>query len=306
MKFIFLALILVVALAASIALVRHRKELVTHKTESTLVRFNVKDFPEHGVSLIVPSNPSFDNLQAKVPMPESNDSYSVILKNTGNRSVVGYAIKWECFDAKGEASDRDLSKDRNLSHLVSWVFLHGKESERIAAMNGSSEIIRPHSIWLISFDGPARRLDGGSGATDFGATRQGEGGGAETLRTCSSVTVTADGIFFDDGTFIGPDTTGFFTGVKSQMDAQYEILQGVLGELKSGKEAGEIFRGLERIRDREAVQLEESPTPEEFRSYFRNIFARDLLGKKEAWGTDKTIEDVQRQLSRPWVYLRKL
>ncbi len=105
---------------------------------------------------------------------------------------------------------------------------------------------------------------------------------------------------------LSEDTTGFFTAVKSQMDARYEILRGVQNELKLGKKAGEIFRGLERIRDREGVKLGEHPTAGALRSCFRNIFARDVLGKKELLGADKAIEDVQLQLSKPWVNLRKL
>ena len=309
MKFVFLALILVIGLAAGVALVISKKERVTPKTESAFVRFNVKDFPEHGITLIVPSDPSFGNLQVKLTKSEStsiDDSYSVFLENTSSRALVGYSIKWECFDGRGQASDRNLANDRNVSNIVSWIFLHGEESVRRAAVNGSKEIIKPHSIWFISFDSPARPLDGGGDGVTFGATNLDESGGAETPQACTSMTVTADGIFFDDGTFIGPDTTGFFTAVKSQMDARYEILRGVQNELKAGKKAGEIFRGLERIRDQEDVKLGDRPTADEFRSYFRNMFARDVLGKKELWGADKAIEDVQLQLSKPWVNLRKL
>lgn len=300
MKVIFLGLALV-GFAVIFSLVITKKELGTQKAESSFVKYNIKDLPEHGISLIAPSDPSFTNGKTV-----TIDPYSVLLKNTSSRAVVGFAIKWECFDGRGDASDRNLSKDRNLSHLVSWVFLHGEESDRSAAVNESKEIIKPHSIWLISFDSPARPLDGGDAGVAFGATNLDESGGAETLEGCASVTVTADGIFFDDGTFVGPDTTSFFTAVKSQMDAQYEILRGVQNELRSGKNVGEVFTGLERIRDREGVKLGEHPTPDEFRSYFRSIFARDVLGQKELWGADKAIEDVQLQLSKPWVKLRKL
>lgn len=63
------------------------------------------------------------------------------------------------------------------------------------------------------------------------------------------MTVIADGIFFDDGTFIGPDTTDFFTEVKAQMDARRELLSEIRDELKAGKKADEVFGRLEAIRD---------------------------------------------------------
>jgi hypothetical protein len=271
------------------------------------MKFNVKDFPEHGISLIVPLDPSFGGV-AKLPRAEStshDDSYSVLLKNTGNRAVVGYSIKWECFEGKGNSSDRNVSRDRNVSNIVSWIFLHGDEFDRRAAVNGLHEIIKPHSTWLISFDSPSRPLEGGVDEAAFG-TKVDQSGGNEILEGCTTMTIIADGIFFDDGMFIGPDTMGFFTEIKSQMDARYEILRGVRNALKSGKKPGEIFRELERVRDQEGLKPGEQPRADTFRHYFRNLFARDLLGKKELWGADKAIEDVQLQLSKPWVNLRKL
>lgn len=303
MKLIFLAAVLVAGLVVSLALVVDKKEFVTHKKESALVRFDVKDFPEHGISLIVPSNPSFADMEAKLTQstPTSiGNSYSVFLKNAGGRAVVGYRIKWECLDSRGDVSRRDAS------NIVSWIFLHGEEPDRRMALNRSKEIIRPDSIWLISFGSPARPLERDSDEAAFGTTAFDEGGEAETTEGCASVTVIADGIFFDDGTFIGPDTTGFFTEVKSQMDARYEILRGVQDDLNAGKGADEIFRRLERIRDQESVTLGEHPTPDEYRTYFRNLFAQDILGNKELWGPDKAIEEVNLLLSRPWVNLRKL
>lgn len=300
--------LLVLGLAAGVALVRPKKELVTHKKESAFMRFNARDFPDHGVSLIVPSDPSFGHLKAKLESTSIHDPYSVFLKNTSPRAVVGYSIKWQCLDGRGETSDRNLANDRHLNNIVSWVFLHGEESDRRAAVNGSEDIIKPHSIWLISSDGLARPIEGPGGGHEvpFGTTQLDESSGVETIQGCASMTVIADGIFFDDGTFIGPDTIGFFTAVKSQMDARYELLRGVQNDLKSGKKADEIFKELERIHDLQGVRLGELPTADELRSSFRRLFARDVLGKKEYWGADKAIDDVQLQLSKPCVSLRKL
>lgn len=284
MKLIILALVLVAAFVVSGALV------ITHKKESALVRFNVEDFPEHGIFLIVPSDPPFAN------------SYSVLLKNTGSRTVVGHRIKWECVDSRGNISPM---ASRISSNIVSWVFLHGEESARRMALNSSQDVIRPDSIGLISFGSSARPLErDGEGAVSS-TTALDESGVPEPVEGCARVTVIAEGIFFDDGAFIGPNTN-FFAEVKTQLEARYEILQGVQNDLRAGKSADEIFRGLERIRDRERIDLGENPTSDELRTYFRNLFAKDLLGRKELWGADRALEEVQRLLSRPWVNLRRL
>lgn len=299
MKLGLLALVLILGVAASVVLVINRNKLEINKTENAFVKLNVEDLPEHGVSFVTASDLAFNGLQPN--LSGSAYSYAVLLKNTSSRAIVGYAVKWECFD---NTSKRIISNDRNLTHIVSWVFLHGDESERRVAMKRSNEIIMPQSIWLISFDSAPRLIK--TLNAPVGRTNPEEGGTTETIKNCANVKVIADGVFFDDGEFVGPDSTGFFTTVKSQMDARYEILRGVQSELKLGKKSDEIFKGLEKIRDHEGVKLGEHPTADESRSYFRNMFARDVLGKKEALGTEKTIEDIHLQLSKPWVQLRKL
>ena len=304
MKLTFIAVMLVaVLMLAGTTHVMNKRESVTRKTVSTPVRFDVKDYPEHGIYLIAPSDPSVAYMLAKVTKSKANsisDSYSVILKNTGNQAVVGYRIKWECVDSGGADSAVDTS------NIVSWLFLIGDESDRRVALNTAKEIIKPNSTWLISHNAPARPLESQGDRMDFVATDSDGSSEAEPIRGCVRVTAIADGIFFDDGTFIGPDTTNFFTEVKSQMDARHEILSGIQNDLKAGKNAGEIFRGLEKIRDQETVRLGDHPTPDEFRTYFRNIFAQDVLGDKELWGPDKALQTVQQQLSKQWVSLRKL
>ena len=92
MKFILLALVLVFALAASLALVTNKKESVTHKMESASVTFNVRDFPEHGIYLIGPFDEGFAKMAAQLNEEASITDllpYSVFLKNTSSRSVVG-------------------------------------------------------------------------------------------------------------------------------------------------------------------------------------------------------------------------
>ena len=47
-------------------------------------------------------------------------------------------------------------------------------------------------------------------------------------------------------------------------------------------------------------------TIDELHSYFRKVFAQDVLAKKNVGGPDKAIQDVQQLLSKPWLNLRKL
>ena len=297
MKLIFAGLVLAV-FAVIFSLAITKKETVSHKTGIAVVKFNLKGLPEHGISLIAPSDASFNN-----DTPGTFDPYSVVLKNTTSRSVVGYSFKWECADAPTETASRDMSNDRLVSHLIGFAFLYGDESDRKAILNRAEDVIRPNTMWLISFDSPARQITGG--AEDVSAKLD-QAAVAKAQAACPTITVIADGIFFDDGTFIGPDTNNFFTQVKTQIDTRYEVLQGVQNDLKSGKSSNEVFQRLEQIRHEEQPPIGGDMTLNDLHSYYRNVFAQDILGKKNLWGPEKAIEEVHQLLSKPWVKLRKL
>jgi hypothetical protein len=275
-----------------------------NESRRLMVDFPTRDFPEHGIHLIGPSNPSFAKLAARLVKSKEGTTaadlppYSVFLNNTSGRSIVAYSIIWECVDKKGS------TVDKSLSNIIFYVFLHGDEAERNKVMAGAEGIIGPNSTWFISLDLPARRVEGISEGqieeSIFVSQAQ------EISREFSKVTISLDGLFFDDGTFLGADTTGFFTEVKSQMDAQYEVLSEVESGLRSGAKVEEILRKLEQIAGPPMPELGVSPSRTEYMNFFRILFAKNVLGMKNVFGTDKAIEDVHQQLSKPWVHLRRL
>lgn len=273
-------------------------ETVTPKREIPTVKFIVRGLSEHSVSLIAPSDPILTGGRTVFV-----DPYSVAIRNTSSKAVVGYSIKWECFDGKRESATRDMSHDRNFSNSLGFAFMYGDESERRAILKNADEVIQPNSTWLISPDLPARKLSGLLAEINTGRDQAAL---AELQAECPTMTVTLDGVFFDDGTFIGPDTNDFFIKVKTQMDVRYEVLRGVQSDLLSGKDPTEVFKGLEQMRDRERQLSGGNMTMKELRSFYRHMFAQDVLGMKEMWGAQGAIANVQRQLSRRWVTLRKL
>lgn len=299
-KLIFSVLIVSI-IAITFSFVRSKKEVAgakAEKTKTSAVKFNVKGLPEHSVSLIAPSDPILT-----AGRDVSIHPYSVVLRNSSSKAVVGYSIKWECFDGKRESPTRDMSHDRKFSNSYGFAFMYGEESERRAVLKNADEVIEPNSTWLISPDFPPSKMNGR--IEEIG--KEGDQAGlAEIQAACPTMAVTLDGVFFDDGTFIGPDTNDFFAKVKTQMDARYEVLRGVQSDLKSGKKPDEVFKRLEQIRDSERQDSGGEMTMNELRSFYRHMFARDVLGMKEMWGADGAIANVQRQLSRPWVTLRKI
>jgi hypothetical protein len=268
--------------------------------KALMADFQTKDFPKVGVHLIGPWAPSFAKLAQLVKSDEISGTAlpPVFLQNTSKHSVVGYRITWTCVDKARIADVRDKS------NVMSYVFLHADESERIQAMAVDANVMEPNSTWFISLDGPTKRVqDAGAGQTE----KWMPGSELERVSThCVKLTISLDGLFFDDGTFLGPDTRGFFNEVESQMDARHEILSNVENDLKSGVRVEDIFRKLEQIAGQPEPELPELPSRGQYLNLFRRMFAKDILGMKNVYGTEKAIEDVHQQLSRPWVKLRKL
>ncbi|HET6892975.1 MAG TPA: hypothetical protein VFH31_17855 [Pyrinomonadaceae bacterium] len=294
MKVIFLGLVLV-GFAVVFSLVITNKEIVTRKAESSFVKYKIKDLPQHGISLLAPSDPALSKELKPI------DPYSVFLRNTSSRPIVGYAIKWECFDGKNESANRNTFYDRHLrSGLGGVVFMYGEETDRKAILNRLEEVIWPNSTWLISYDLPARPI---GTVTKEDSPEINEAAVAEMRAACPEMTITLDGVFFDDGRFVGPDTIGFFTHVETQVAMRLEVFQKVLTELKSGKTPTEVFQGLEQIANSEST--EPRAETEMSRTEFRQLFARDVVGMRNIWGVDKAIEKIQLQVSKPWLKPRK-
>ena len=216
----------------------NKKKAITENLESALVKYNLKDLPEHGITLIAPSDPALSrNL-------ETIDPYSVFLRSANSKAIVGYSIKWDCFDGKNESADRDMSFDYRRTNILGVVFLYGEQAERRNLLSRLEGVIEPNSTWLISYSFPARPIGTAVEEASSGFT---ETALAEIRRVCPVMTVTVDGVFFDDGTFVGPDTTVFFARVETEMAMRHEVLQKVQSELKSGKTPTDVFHGLERI-----------------------------------------------------------
>src|SRR5262249_38097088 len=131
-----------------------RREAVINKAEVSTMKFNIRDLTEHGISLIAPSDP----VLTKNHKTATVNPYSIVLRNSSGRSVVGYSIKWECFDGKIESANRDMSHDVRTSHILGIVLTYGEESVRRKLINRLQGVIRPHSTWFISEETPARPL----------------------------------------------------------------------------------------------------------------------------------------------------
>lgn len=302
------------------------------------IHFNVKDLPEHGLRIILPTDPSFDVSLASKTLPNvSPDLFrplSVFVQNTAQKSAVAYMLRWEFTYTNGKTVHYD-------HHFASPAFLmEAWESGKHIEHQGYN--INPNSIKLFSLIPPEKndqRAIGGYSGFAMNQSEESQGldeknsrersinALAEELTHVTSITVSIDGTFFDDGTFVGPDNTNFFAKFKAQYDARRDLYNEILHRFQSKESGDKIFEYVEGL-SRGDVKAEstmsiadvysskdvtdsndvKSVTYSIAREYnnLRRMYARELVRHIQRVGTEKAIETIQSRVAKPWAPLRKL
>jgi hypothetical protein len=293
------------------------------------VNLNVKDLPEHGLALIPSSDPLFSELttssrQAPDASMDALRPFSVLLKNVGNKTVVAYQLKWELTQPDG----RTLTHSQGFTDLEKLKTINDIRLSRLTdktVESGSDNIIYPGSILFCSPAGItdiSRSAAGSNGnliifsrppKTETGkGNRQVSQEHPETklsrlaaqLSEASSITVTLDGALFDDGTFVGPDSTNFFSWITSRLNAKLDLLQEVQG-LQRDKSANEAVAHLKMIADKPKTSINGKSTPDAIYNYYKKRYAQQMVMAQSTAGF-REIEKEMAVLNNPHVKPRKL
>lgn len=249
---------------------------------------NVRDLPEYSVRLITATDPQFNGLAAanlkNIPPEsiESNKPFSVFIKNIGKRDVVAYVLKWELVEEDGSVRTHILS-DGNPNLLM------GSEATRNPALMELSPVVKRAGAKFCSWIAPDEGQGLGSitgstlaGSSDAGflerAARSRDKDGIRDylqtqLRQGRSITISVDGAFFDDGTFVGPNTTGYYERIESQVRAKRDLLEEIGNALNEGKKPEEVFQMLEPYRSMFQTSLGGEPTPTEVYNFWKKTYA---------------------------------
>lgn len=285
--------------------------ILSRGVPATRIKMHTKDLPEHGLTLMNPSDPVFDERLTAVLNGIPNDvadafkPFSVFLENRSQRTVVGYMIVW-CFTS---ADGRTKCHQKALNNPIA-LMEGGEMSEALQEQSGR---IKPKSSRLLSL----MSLDG-SGSLSVTVTQEeaeqfkkGNINQKELLRRYSAelarytdVTVTIDGAFFDDGTFVGPDTTGFFAQTEALIGARKDLLDE-LSQGTAGKNKEEVFRRIEVAAGQPEIALDSKSTPADYYSYFKRSYAKEVLQMRKAHGDEKALVAALRPMKKLWPTLRK-
>lgn len=272
------------------------------RVRTTVNKISVQGLPEHGLNLVGPADSSYDQMIESL-VSDNPDAgtiqalrpYSVFVKNTSGRAVVACLLRWEFVRADGKVAAETTG------FVATWRLMNQDPTE------GGGTVIRPKSTRFF----PPSNLEVFQGGDDIKPTPPDitrERTEADYVRELTArfghytaVEVSLDGAFFEDGTFVGPDTTDFFSHVEALRNARYDVYAELSAGLEQGKSAGEIFRHAESLVRGTETRSDSAPLYDRT----KGSVAREILKMREKAGDRETLQWVKRSLRAPRVELKR-
>lgn len=293
------------------------------QAKAVTVQINVKDLSVHDLKLIIPSDPSFEGRVSALLNGKNNSfletlkPYSVFLKNAGNKSVVGYWLKWEMTKPDGTVISRETGG------INPGALMDGGApgSEHLLLTTGFA--IKPNSTRFISLAFSLGENEGGTiiayagGSRDQAALEQLQRSKDKRpasmldrmlaeLQSYISITVSIDGVFFQDGTFVGLDSTNFFAHVQAEIDAKRDLLDEIAFAVKRNRSSKEIFSDIEELAGSPNVFIGPESTTTDYYNYYKRIYADEILHMRNAMDSQRAIAMSLQALRKQWPRLKKL
>jgi hypothetical protein len=312
-----------VILAVVIAMIGASGAFLTKwRVQAVSININVKDLPEEGLKLVAPTDPSFEGRLSSIlknkpnALAEGLKLYSVLLENKGNKVIVGYRLKWEMSKADGTVSVRQAG-GINMGALMD-IWQPGSENPS----QSGGFAIKPHAITFVSPAGSLSEDDSSmimgyaTGSTDRGTQDQirqqaGDNRYAALISTVkaelqqyTSITISVDGVVFEDGGFVGPDTTGFFVSIQAYLNAKRDLLEEIDFAIKRNRGIDRIFSDIEEIANSEPSERKLNQA--DLYTFYKKMQAKEVLRLRTAMSDQRAMEMLQQQYRKQWPRFKKL
>ncbi|HXU40633.1 MAG TPA: hypothetical protein VN937_30020 [Blastocatellia bacterium] len=296
----------------------------SRRVQAVSVRISIKDLPEHGLELTGPSDPAFEGDLSALLKGKKNDivealkPFSVILRNRGNRAVVAYWLKWEMIKADGTIVTRQAGGSNPDALMDGGT----RGSEHLSTSRGYAIRTKSKRFVSLGFSLGEDEDDGSIGAVAGGSENQNavaqlqeaardkdlssmlDATNAE-LRGYESITVSIDGVFLEDGTFVGPDTTQFFARIEAVVDAKRDLLEEIRFRTNRNKSSQEIFGYVEELANGPDVVMQSHSTPTDHYNLYKKIYAQEILRMRQRLGDERAMAVALEPFRKQWPKLKK-
>ena len=260
------------------------------------LKFNKKDLPQHGLVIVRQSDPEFETLRARAPHNSIGDDEGqprCFVKNLdSNKRVIAYTLKWEMMTEDGQVITRLRRANRN-------DLLAGKEGQ---LSSDDTATLLPQTARFFTLFGylDGQQVDLKKALPDRSARdnrelmKKIEETGARTrvneqLRRTVSVTLSIDSALFDDGTFVGEDTTSHFHRINAQADVKRNMVRELASRLKSGESPASVMKSIQE-RSSNLLAFVITPahdaTADEITKHYEKKFADEILEMRAGFQSD--------------------
>jgi len=256
----------------------------------------ITGIPEKGLVLVGANDPLFPSM-ANAILNGRDDllyntfhPYSVILWNKSGKTVVEYCLRWEFTKPDGKRVAWDMSYGDTMG------LLDGPTPKAGALIGKLAAIVRPNEWTIVT---PKSQLGSMSRVTpssraSIGAYMASVQNDLGILRSGSDLTISLDGAFFDDGTFVGPDKSGFFDRFKAQVTAKQDVINQVLGAMAKGQSFESIAEQLKGSVPPPDTLLQQT-APADWYQFFRSQDVSQFVRNRDMLGDEKAINFARKQ-----------
>jgi uncharacterized protein affecting Mg2+/Co2+ transport len=322
----FLSVLTAVVLLVSIAFAGNFLWSKNSKPMPNLAAEN--NLQKKGVFLKTPSDADFDAEIAAYTKADNETlnnliaaekPFTVLVKNNSDRNIVGISLRWVITDADG--NERIFPQSESTPNL-----LMGGQTHAPAEKGGKSFSLMPaHSSRFFSLDpsvqatvrNESRAAARGSQTTltaqMLGRIQENipnlKNNKEKLLAASENISVSIDGVVFEDGTFVGNDKNFFLAGFQATIQARKDFTKKIQDAGKLKKNASETFAGLQSLASDKPAAPEKFNSETEKFDYTYKIELRNLaeeaLRKKQKLSESEIIEEITSRDTNGWTRLSK-
>jgi hypothetical protein len=247
--------------------------------------------PEAGLALIGSGEPQFDELAKRLlgdelpPELEALKPYSVVLYNHSDQTVVAYALRWEYTSARGRPVHIDLS-DGEVAGLLDGA------TKKITGEGEKTAPTLPARSWIVVT--PPTALKTNSGARERASDSYHQDflhRLADRFSQANDISVTLDGAFFEDGSFIGPNKARFFENFSSEVRAKQNLMSSVVLAAEEGRSIHDIAQEVRASLpgSRPSLGIEPDGSISGYDEHYRYVYASQFLSAYHNSGEEATL-----------------
>jgi hypothetical protein len=270
------------------------------------VHFNKRDLPNDGIRILTSADPEFEAVGGNYFASKSSNSneslkpFSVFIENIGTRTIVAYMLVWQMVKIDGQV----------LTNTTSYSepgILMGNEIPNDPRFK-HTQAIEPGAVrcftWSAQVSPEGGQPLGGSNTMPLDQIKRVRDQLTDELSQASDLTVSLDGVFFDDGEFVGPNATGFFERIQAMVKAKRDLRRDIALASDKGK-LEEAFDQVAAKGLSPAIDLTSESSPDDYYKHYTKLFAEEIDNMQKSYGKQRLAEYLVKLHKKPHPLLKK-